>query len=62
MTDEQIEKMFHIQQRLLLIIGYSASFICDVEIKTDQQRAQYDWLMNSIENIVYLDKPLLRMP
>lgn len=62
MTDVEIEKMSHMQQRLLLLLGYTASFIAEVEIKSKRQAQQYRWLMDSIQNIVYLDKPFEKIP
>jgi hypothetical protein len=60
--DKEIEKLVHMNQRLLLIVGYAASFVCDTPIHNNSDKLKYDWLMQAIENLVYLDKPLPRMP
>ncbi len=62
MTDQEIEKLIHMKERLLLIVGYACAFVCDVQIKNETEQKKYDWLMQAVNNVVYLDKPLPIMP
>ncbi len=59
---DEIKQLTHLNQRLLLLIGYASGFICQVERKTADDEKKYRWLMTAIENLVYLDKPLPPMP
>jgi hypothetical protein len=63
MTDNEIEKLIHANQRLNLVLGYAMAFIFEYSKNLpESEQEKYDWLCNAIENIVYLDKPLTRMP
>lgn len=70
MKEIDIEKLVHMNQRLLFILGYGTSVMSELmkevgmrlnpteEYKNDG----YGWFLQAIENIVYLDKPLPPMP
>lgn len=63
MTDEEIEKLTRINFRLSLMLGYCCAFIYEYSKNlSESEKEKYDWLMESIENVLYLDKPLPRMP
>lgn len=62
LTQEEIEKLIHMNQRLNLILGYAMGFIKKPAIKEGEVFLKYDWLVNAIENLLYLDKPLPPMP
>lgn len=65
MTNEEIEKLVHMNQRLFLLLGYGSSFIHEFKEKicnNERGKKQYDWYMKAIENLVYLDKPLPPAP
>lgn len=63
MTDENIEKLIQMNQRLLLVMGYATSIIVHlrqyIPIEDDHPVA---WFIQAMENIVYLDKPFPPMP
>ncbi len=62
MTDDEIEKLVYTNQRLLLIIGYAMGFIMNTPRNSKKDEKKYQWLVNAIDNLVYLDKPLPTMP
>ncbi len=63
MTNEEIEKIVHMNQRLSLILGYAVGMLREPTSNVDDEYwKKYNWLMNSIENIFYSDKPLSKMP
>ena len=50
-------------QRLLLVMGYATSVILELGRYVPEERKQgVYWVIEAIENIVYLDKPLPPMP
>lgn len=63
MTDDSIEKLIHMNQRLLLVMGYASSIILELgkDMPECNKQGIY-WVIDAIENIVYLDKPLPPMP
>ena len=64
MTDEQIERLVHMNQRLNLLLGYATGLlkIPDCSKDDDEYWVKMKWLSKAIENIVYLDKPFPPMP
>lgn len=60
MTNEEIDKLIHMNERLNLILGYAMSFVFSAVRKIDCPR--YKWIVNAVENLIYLDKPLPPMP
>lgn len=62
MTNEEIEKLIHMNQRLNLILGYAMGFITKPPGMCQEDMVKYNWLIKAIENIVYLDKPLPPIP
>lgn len=61
MTDTEIEKLIHMNQRLQLLLGYALAFIHPRAL-IDDDIIKYKWLTKSVENLLYLDKPLPPMP
>ncbi len=64
MTEENINKLIHMNERLLLIIGYATSLLI-VELGKEipeERKQRINWIISAVENIVYLDKPLPPMP
>jgi len=62
MTNEEIEKMIHMNQRLNLILGYALGFVTKTARQSDEDESKYRWLICAVENLLYLDKPLPPMP
>lgn len=62
MTDEEIHKLVQMNQTLLFILGYATSFASELKLKTVEDKKKYRWLMDAIDNVVYLDKPLPPRP
>ncbi len=60
MTDEQINKIINCNYRLLLLLGYATSMLFECEDNITKK--QFEWFKQSIDNIVYLDKPLPPFP
>ena len=63
--NKEIEKLEYMNQTLLLLLGYGSAFvmsckdhICINELETKK----YKWFFKSIENLVYLNKPLPLAP
>ena len=56
----EIEKVIQMNERLLLVLGYAMGFIFTND--ADSKDPRYIWLITAIENLVYLDKPLPKMP
>ena len=64
MNNEDVEKLIQINQRLSLVLGYAMGFIKPpfASYADDEVFLKYKWLITSIENLMYLDKPLPPMP
>ncbi len=63
MIEDNIDKLIQINYRLLLVMGYAASVILELGKHVPEQNKEgINWVIEAIENIVYLDKPLLPMP
>lgn len=64
MKEIEIEKVIHMNQRLNLIVGYAVGMLPppDASKADDVYWEKYNWLMKAIENVIYLDKPLPKMP
>lgn len=59
----QRENLIFMNYRLSLLLGYCAEFISEYSDKlSSDKKIRYNWLMNSIDNLFYLDKPLPPMP
>lgn len=65
MNKKDIEKLIHMNQRLLMLLGYSTALIIPnkkhICINKFESK-KYKWFMKSLENVVYLDKPLEPAP
>jgi hypothetical protein len=64
LEDQDIVKLILRNQRLLLLVGFATALIRDPSgCKADDVYAEkHAWFMKAIENVVYLDKPLPKMP
>lgn len=63
MTDDNIERLIQMNQRLLLVMGYATSVILELgKYVPEEKKHGVYWVVEAIENIVYLDKPLPPMP
>lgn len=63
MSDEDIKRITHLNERLLLVMGFATSVIMELGryVPEDKKEGVY-WVIEAIENLVYLDKPLPPMP
>lgn len=63
MDENNIDKLIQMNQRLLLVMGYATSVILELgkHIPEEKKDGVY-WVIEAIENIVYLDKPLPPIP
>ena len=63
MTDEEIKRITHLNERLLLVMGFATSVIMELGryVPVEKKEGVY-WVIESIENLVYLDKPLPPFP
>ncbi len=63
MNEYNIDKLIQMNQRLLLVMGYATSVILELGKHMPEEKKQgIYWVIEAIENIVYLDKPLPPMP
>lgn len=64
MTNEEIEKLIHMNQTLCMLLGYASSILDYIQINyvTLENREKVDWLNSAIENVIYLNKPLPPKP
>lgn len=63
MSDEEIQKMVQMNQRLLLVLGFGTSLILQLRKLLPHDDCPFVlWFIQAMENIVYLDKPLPPMP
>lgn len=63
MKDGEIEKLIHMNQRLNLVLGYAMAFVFDyAKTLPESHKDKYYWLTQSVENLIYLDKPLPPLP
>lgn len=61
--EEHLEYLTHMNQRLNLVLGYAMAVVYEYGKQlSNDKKERYDWLCNSIENLIYLDKPLPPMP
>jgi ribosomal protein S15P/S13E len=60
--EDQMERLIHMNERLNLVLGYAMGFIFNSTLKKVEDELKYDWLVEAVENLLYLDKPLPRMP
>ena len=63
MNVDNVDKLIQMNQRLLLVMGYATSVILELgkHVPEESKLGVY-WVIEAIENIVYLDKPLPPMP
>lgn len=60
---ELIEKLIQMNDRLSFLIGYSSAFLYETsKLLPEDQKDRYYFLKESIENILYLDKPIGKIP
>lgn len=57
MNEEQIDYLIDKNNSLLLVMGVAVSVILDIQHHVPKKRKDIKWIMDAIENIVYLDKP-----
>lgn len=63
MTDEEIKRITHLNERLLLVMGFATSVIMELgRYVPEEKKEGVYWVIESIENLVYLDKPLPPFP
>mgnify|MGYP003657397974 CR=1 FL=1 len=63
MTDDNVAKLIQMNQRLLLVMGYATSVILDLGKNVPEKDKQgVYWVIEAIENIVHLYKPLPPIP
>jgi len=63
MTDEEIKRITHLNERLLLVMGFATSVIMELgRYVPEEKKEGVYWVIEAIENLVYLDKPLPPMP
>ena len=63
MTDEEIKRITQLNERLLLVMGFATSVIMELGSRVPEERKSgLYWVIEAIENIVYLDKPLPPFP
>ena len=62
MDDKNIKELIDNNYRLSLLLGYSMAFITKTSRLTSEDEKKYQWLIESIENVLYLNKPLPVMP
>lgn len=61
MKTDQIEQLIRMNHRLSLVLGFATSFIFDTQPE-NRNHPQYKWIIEAIENLLYLNKPLPPMP
>jgi hypothetical protein len=62
MTEDNINKLIQMNERLLLIMGHATYLILDLAKDAQEENKHISWIIKAIENVVYLDKPLPKMP
>jgi len=63
MTDEEIKRITHMNERLLLVMGFATSIIMELGKYVPEERKEgVYWVIEAVENLVYLDKPLPPFP
>lgn len=63
MTEDNIASLIQMNQRLLLVMGYATSVILELgKFVPEEKKQGVYWVIEAIENIVYLEKPLPPMP
>jgi hypothetical protein len=62
-TKEEIKRINHLNERLLLVMGVATSVIMELGkyVPVEKKDGIY-WVIEAIENLVYLDKPLPPFP
>ncbi len=66
-NDKDVKHLIDMNARLLLLLGYSTATIFGIIkdyriILSQSDNEKYKWLKDSIENLIYLDKPLPPCP
>lgn len=67
MKDTDIEKLIDKNTSLLLLIGYATALVIDYKnnpsrVETNKNDEKIKWFLESVENVIYFDKPLAKMP
>jgi hypothetical protein len=63
MTDEEIKRIINMNQRILLVMGVITSVILEVgKYVPEEKKEGIYWIIDAVENLVYLDKPLPPLP
>lgn len=64
MTDEQIKDLVDTNFRILFLLGYATSLVMEYKslntYHDDEKKC--DWFIQSINNVIYLKKPLPELP
>jgi hypothetical protein len=60
MSEDEINKIIGKDQELLLLLGYAMGAIFNFEKLIEKEK--YDWLLEAVNNVVYLDKPIPPKP
>lgn len=63
MKQEDIDKLISMNERLLLILGFSSCVMLELGKFVPHEKIDgISWVLEAIENVVYLDKPLPPFP
>jgi hypothetical protein len=62
MTKEETETLIHMNQRLSFLLGFAMRFVIEFHTEDEEEKEKKEWLIKAVENIIYLGKPLLKIP
>ncbi len=63
MDDKEIEHIYSMNNRLLLVMGFATSVLIDMSrLLKNGEDPRLAWIIQAIDNIVYQNKPLPPMP
>lgn len=64
MNEIQIKDLVDTNFRILTLLGYATALVMDYRNITDDSGnvKKCDWFLNSVNNVVYLSKPLPEFP
>lgn len=63
MTDKDAKELIHLNQRLSYVLGVATGLLLEYEnVMVSNDKRQFDWINKAIENLLYLDKPLPKIP
>jgi len=62
-SKKTIDNLFKINSDICFILGCSQSLLDEFsKTFTEDQKKSYEWIIQAIENVIYLDKSLPKMP